>query len=102
MPERSTSLHLVCKLPQHFGLRRHITEFIVHCESANYFGLPRRRNGSVARKCRQTAFMPEVLRPSLERFGVELPVIGDLNERVPEQVRIEIRQPRTRAAFAKN
>jgi hypothetical protein len=46
--------------------------------------------------------MPEVLRPSLEGFGVELPVIGDLNKRVPKQMRIEIRQTRPRTGFAEN
>ena len=46
--------------------------------------------------------MPEVLRPSLERFGVELPIIGDLNKRVPQQMRIEIRQTRPRTGLAEN
>ena len=46
--------------------------------------------------------MPEVLRPRLECFGVELPVISDLNERIPQQVRIEIGQSRSRTGFAKD
>ncbi len=46
--------------------------------------------------------MPGVLLPRLEGFGVKLPVIGGLNERVPQQMRIEIRQSGTRAGFAEN
>ena len=44
--------------------------------------------------------MTEVLRPRLERLGVELTVISDLDKRVPEQVRIEIWQTRSRTGFA--
>ena len=46
--------------------------------------------------------MSKVLRPRLESFGVELPVIGDLNKRVPKQVGIEIRQSCPSTGFAKN
>ena len=46
--------------------------------------------------------MPEILRPRLERFCVELPVVGDLNKRVPKQVRVEVGQSRRRAGFAED
>jgi hypothetical protein len=46
--------------------------------------------------------MAEVLRPCLERFGVEPLFIGYLNERVPQRVRIEIRQPRSPARLSEN
>ena len=46
--------------------------------------------------------MPKVLRPRLEGFGIQLSVIGDLNQRVPKEVRIKIRQSRPRTGFAEN
>jgi hypothetical protein len=53
-----------------------------------------RRKRPVARKGHQAVFMPEVLRPRLELLRVELQFIGELDEGVAEQVRIEIGQGR--------
>jgi hypothetical protein len=46
--------------------------------------------------------MAKVLRPRVERFGVEPLFIGDLNERVPQRVWIEIRQPRSPAGLSED
>jgi hypothetical protein len=44
----------------------------------------------------------EVLRPRLEALGVEPSVIGQVNKRVPDRMRIEIRQAGERASFLKD
>ena len=45
--------------------------------------------------------MAEVLRPSLELFGVELQFIGELDQRAPQRMRIEIRYPASLQASLK-
>ena len=63
------------------------------------FALSCRRNDAVARKRGKNAFMSEVLRPRLERFGVKPEVVSKLHKRVPKRMWIEIVQARERTSL---
>src|SRR5277367_1993235 len=91
---RASPFHLLRKSPQQVWSEMAFACVVGLGETTNDFGLPARQNFAVTGKRRQTVFMTEVLRPGLEAFGVQLALIGQLNERVPDRMRVEVRQAR--------
>ena len=99
---------LLCEPPKKVGRELTLARLIELGETSNDFGLPTRQDFAVAGKRRKTILVAEVLRLRLEALGVEPSLVGQLNERVPDRMRIEIRQAgasflkvaRTEFAFA--
>ncbi len=61
--------------------------------------LPSRRDGAIARERRQYALVSQVLAPGLELLRVLANVLAELDQRGPETVRVEVRQPRRLEGF---
>ena len=55
--------------------------------------LPPRRDGAVAQERRQHPLVTEILAPCFEVLGIPAQGLPKLDERGPEAVRVEVRQP---------
>jgi hypothetical protein len=61
-------------------------------KTSDQFSLPVGSNLSIARKCRQYLFVPEVLAPGLELFRRSTKAFTELRQRLAKRVRIGIRK----------
>ena len=69
---------------------------IGHRQRLDDLALPARCDGAIAQERGQHALVAEVLAPCLELLGVPAKGLPKLDERGPEAVRVEVRQPWTR------
>src|SRR5271163_4601109 len=95
-------LYLVGDLPEQVRVQQYVPRDRLVAQSTKNFALPSRSNRPVAGERGYDALMAQILRPGLESLGIELEVVGELNQRVPERVRIVIGQSGPSAGFPKN
>jgi hypothetical protein len=57
---------------------------------------------AVTREGRQNTLVPEILRPSLKLLRCSADLLAEPDQRVPEGVRIEVRQPRSEEGPTEN
>jgi hypothetical protein len=85
LPKILRLLYLVGDLPEQVRVQQYVPRDRLVAQSTKNFALPSRSNRPVAGEGCYDALMAQVLRPGLESLGIELQVVGELNQRVPER-----------------